>query len=341
MVFKMADAAPMSAPFPRSSALSTSILEEDLDERSAYLPGDPSINLVAAEVRDYLGQELTTAVIKELYDRMWLVARKGGHNVDSLSRQRVKEREIIPTNEIRLHLTWYHEKMYLKPIPICFFNYDFWKIYLPSSTIVKSSKSENSFDFTSFRSGAIGFMRSYAFLIQTRLDFVLAQQSHLIPSEIKWGKWSAFIRYFRDIDDMQVSRRFHYGQLRLSRLNWAVRLFRPPSASTSWFYEIPHWNIRAYTERALAPLLFGFASLSLILSCMQVMLAVLVDGLGFHGLDNDSFEAIRRAFAVFSILVLLTVGVVWFLLCIIPVCAIIWQLSWGFGHRGIELRQEA
>ena len=84
----MADAAPVPAPFPQLNALSTSILEEDSDERSAYLPGDASINLVAAEVRDYLGQELTTAVIEELYNKLWLVARKGGQNIDSLSRQK-------------------------------------------------------------------------------------------------------------------------------------------------------------------------------------------------------------------------------------------------------------
>ena len=78
---------------------------------TACLPKDPSINLVTANVCDYLKQELLTAVIDELYNRMWLVARKGGHNIDSLSRQRVKEREIIPTNEIRLHLTWYHKKI--------------------------------------------------------------------------------------------------------------------------------------------------------------------------------------------------------------------------------------
>ena len=40
----------------------------------------------------------------------------------------------------------------------------------------------------------------------------------------------------------------------------------------------------------------GFASLSLILSCMQVMLAVPIDGLEFNGVDNASFEAIGRAF---------------------------------------------
>ena len=215
----MADTAPMSAPFPRASALSTSILEGDSNERCAYLPGDPSINLIPAEVRDYLEQELSTAIIDELYHGMWFVARRGGHNVDSLSRQRVKEREIIPTNEIRLHLTWYHKKMYLKPVPICLLNYDFWKIYLPPPTITGSFKCENLYDFSSFQPSAIGFMRSYAFLVRSQLDFVLAQQSHLIPSELEWDKWSAFIKHFRSIDDIDVSQRFHYGQLRLSRLN--------------------------------------------------------------------------------------------------------------------------
>ena len=334
----MADAAPASAPFPRSSALSTSILEDGSDERSTYLPGDPSINLVAADVCDYLKQELSTAIIDELYNRMWLVARKGGHNIDSLSRQRLKEREIIPTNEIRLHLTWYHKNIYLKPIPVCFFNYEFWKIYLPPSTTVGPPKSENLCDFSSV---AIGFVRSYAFLVRSRLDFILAQQSHLIPSDIEWEKWSVFIKHFRYIDDIQVSRRFHYGQLRLSRLNWAIRLFQPPSASTAWFYEIPHWSIYAFTERALAPLLFGFASLSLVLSCMQVILAVPVDGLEFNGVEKASFESIRRTFWVLSVLVLLAAGVVWFLLCMIPFGAIIWQLSWGFRYRGKKWRQEA
>lgn len=337
----MAGANPISIPFPRLRALSTAILQGDSDERSAYLPGDLSIDLVADDLRDYLEQELSTAVIDELYDSMWLVARKGGHNVDSLSRQRVKEREIIPTNEIRLHLTWYHQKIYLKPILVCLFNYEFWKIYLSPSTTTRSSKYEEIYDLSSFQSAAIGFVRSYAFLVRSQLDFVLAQQAHLIPSNIEWENWSAFIKYFRNIDDIQVSRRFHYGQLRLSRLNWAGRVFQPPSASTAWFYEIPHWSIRAYTERALAPLLFGFASLSSVLSCMQVMLAVPVDGLGIDGVDNACFEGIRRAFWGFSILVLLTVGVIWVLLCMIPFGAIIWQLLWGFRHRGKKLRQDA
>ena len=147
----------------------------------------------------------------ELYDRMWLVARRGGHNIDSLSRQRVKEREIIPTNEVHLHLIWYHNKMYLKPVPVYLFNYDFWTIHLPCSTAIVSSKYKDFSNVSSLRSIAIGFMRSYAFLVRSQLDFTLAQQSHLIPKEIEWARWSTFIKHFRDIDDMQVPERYHYG----------------------------------------------------------------------------------------------------------------------------------
>ena len=104
IILKITDATFMSVPFSRPNAFFISILKEDLNERSAYLPGNPSINLVAAEVRNYLKQELATIIIKKLYNKMWLVARKDGHNVDNLSKQRVKERKIILTNEIRLHL---------------------------------------------------------------------------------------------------------------------------------------------------------------------------------------------------------------------------------------------
>lgn len=44
---------------------------------------------------------------------------------------------------------------------------------------------------------------------------------------------------FCRIDDGQVAQRYHYGQLRLSRLNLAVRTFQPRNAPSAWFYKIP------------------------------------------------------------------------------------------------------
>ena len=84
----------------------------------------------------------------------------------------------MPTEDPNLHLVRQRKKIYIKPVPICFLNYEFWKIYLaPSPTSIAPG---NRF---SDRPAAIGFMRSYSHLIQNRLDFILAQEDHLLPSE--------------------------------------------------------------------------------------------------------------------------------------------------------------
>jgi hypothetical protein len=201
-------------------------------------------------------------VLDEMYIRLWLVAKKSGNNIDPLSRQRIKDREIVLTENSKLHLVWHQDKIYLKPISICLLNYDFWTAYLSSSAITTSSDTtisltgqeclSSKFD----RSVAIEFLRSYVFLIQHHTNFILACEHHLISDKIDWIKWSIFIAHFRPIKNNQVANRYHYDQLRLSRLNWAIRIFRSQSVSTTWCYEIPHWSTSPYMERAITPLVF-------------------------------------------------------------------------------------
>jgi hypothetical protein len=176
-------------------------------------------------------------------------------------------------------------------------------------------------------------MRSYALLVRHHVDFVLARDAHLFPIQFDWADWSEFIAHFRHIEDEDVARRYHYGQLRLSRLNWAVRLFRPSSAQTKWFYAIPHWSTEMYVERAIAPLLFGFASLSLVLSSMQVLLAIPDDGLGSIHVNASSLSVMKQAFWVFSIIILLLSGLIWALLFAVPAGVFVWQITWGFQNR--------
>lgn len=310
--------------------------EKNSDTLLDHVPGEPNISLAPSAVFAYLEDELATPLLDELYCGLWLVGRNSGRSIDSLNTQRIKGREIIATEAARLHLVWHSNKIYVKPIPPCLLNYDFWARYLSSTSSISSITDASGFELApvspSFdRSVALGFIRSYAFLVRYRLDYVLARDLHLIPAEVSWERWSKFAIHFRNINDHEVARRYHYGQLRLSRLNWAVRLFRPQSASSVWFYEIPHWSIRTYVERALAPLLFGFGSLSLVLSSMQVALSVPGDGLGLRVYSPT--KDIRPIFWGFSILVLLFSAVVWTMLCFIPFSALLWQLLWGFRNR--------
>ncbi|KAL8792556.1 MAG: hypothetical protein Q9195_004855 [Heterodermia aff. obscurata] len=258
-----------SSPFSPQHALNKEQLSKDQADVSqsltasrtqiSYVPGQPSVSLASSDVHEFLIQELRTSALDELDPRFSWVGRKDSTNVDPLNHQIVKGRKIVPTEDPKLHLVWERDKIYIKPIPVCFLNYDFWEVYLP-----RSQNSTISDDYCSNRFAAIGFMRSYSHLIQHRLDFVLAQQNHLLPGELEWIEWSTFIACFRRIDDSQVALWYHYGQLRLSRLNWAVRVFQPRAAPTAWFYHIPDWSTTPYLEDFLGPLIFmalaGWAS---------------------------------------------------------------------------------
>jgi hypothetical protein len=311
-----------------------------------YLPGEPSVSLDHDGISTFLEKELATPLLDELYPRLWLVARKCGNSIDSLHQQTIKGRKILPTEDPRLHLVWQRSIIYLKPIPPCLLNHQVWTLYLshpPSLSSIEThvcrpSQGQHSSSIKLVsqydRSVALGFLRSYAFLIQHHLDFVIAHQHHLIPKNVDWIIWSRFIACLRRFDDAEVAKRYHYGQLRLSRLHWAVRIFRPRLASNSWFYELPHWSTGPFLERALAPFFFIFASVALMLSAMQVMVSVPADGLQFSAVNESGLRIMRRAFWVFSIMVLMFSGVVWILLVIIPSYVLLSQLAWGYKYRG-------
>jgi hypothetical protein len=44
-------------------------------------------------------------------------------------------------------------------------------------------------------------------------------------------------------------------------------------------------------------------------------------------------ENMRRAFWIFSIGLIISSGVIWVLLAVIPLNVLVWQLVWGFNHR--------
>lgn len=342
-----------NAPFSPSCALNKELLrcphgatDDDFAhsqseaETIQYIPGNPGVGLLPDEVRDYLSTELSTPLLDELYPHLWFVAKKSGHHIDALHTQKVKGRSIIPTEDPRLHLVWTRNKIYIKPVPLCLLNHEFWVRYLQPQ---KRALSEDSFSVPRIEephtsvfgsSIAIGFMRSYASLVKSPLDFAIAKESYLISTDIDWIEWSIFINHFRVVEDDSVAKRYHYGQLRLSRLNWAVRIFSPKSTRTRWFYENSYWSTTEFMERATFPLVFLFASVSIALSSMQVVLAVPVDRLWSHIPDDHELQEMNRAFWLFSIAVVLLWLLTWALLLGAPLVVLCSQVFWGFRNRG-------
>jgi hypothetical protein len=162
-------------------------------------------------------------------------------------------------------------------------------------------------------------------------------EHNLIPScpDLDWLKWARFITNFQHLKDDSIARRYHYGQLRISRLNWVVRIYGPPRPGSIMFYKIPFWNTASYLQDAVAPLIFIFASLSLALSSMQVVIAVPVEQLGYPGLLVSGLQAMSRVFWGFSIMVMIMSAICWVMLLVLPCALIMRQVWYGFTHRQV------
>ena len=248
-----------------------------VSEAQASLSEDEVLPSVAA-VHDFLQRELDTPTLNELYPHLSLVAKKAGDHIEPLHRQRIQRRNIIIAEDPALHLVWHYDTLYLKPIPQCLYNYSFWEEYLLLSTF----KSRGTPRPSEARSNshicrtALGYLRSYSFLILHESDYLIAQRADLIPKDIPYQEFRHFILPFRSIPDEHVSPRYHFGQLRLTRLNYTVRLLRPfiKEGTMYAYYHRRNWQTGDYLRRFGTPLLF-FAAFSVVLSAVRVMLAAL------------------------------------------------------------------
>jgi hypothetical protein len=289
-------------------------------ETQTSIPNEPFVlNTDTKAVADFLNKELACPVIDELLPHMHFVARKSGVHIDPLHEHLLKGRTVKITENPGLHLVWYYKELYVKPLPQCLFSYGFWEKHL--------TEQEQSSNKSSKRRAALGFVRSYAYLIRHESDFRIAQGSHLVPQEISYFDFQNYVEHFRDSLDDAVSPRWHFGQLRLTRLNWAVRLLQPSSRKGKGilqrlFYQELYWQTGQVLDEFGAPLLFLFATLSLILSAMQVILA---------GRSQDPWVVFVNVSWGFSVAVIVLLAVVFFSMALIVTLILFSQL--GFAWR--------
>ena len=252
---------PHEPPFP----IHTQLNEDAVDPT---IPDQPFVYSSQDSVRDFLRSEIETPILDELFPHLWLVAAQMSQRVDALHLQISKGRRVAITADSKLHLVWYNDVIFIKPIPQCLLNYQFWTRYLCPRTDTNSQEASTN------TQSVLGYLRTYALLIRHPSDLHIAIESKLVPGDVNWDQFARFIEGFRHVKDDQVSPRYCFGQLRLTRLNWAVRIFRPSSSSQWWYYHEIYWSTGAYMERFFAPLLFVFGSLAIVLTAMQVLVDV-------------------------------------------------------------------
>ncbi|TLS23845.1 hypothetical protein PpBr36_07987 [Pyricularia pennisetigena] len=262
------------------------------DKARQYLPGQPRVSLDPAvpaphgptprepslyHLPDYLRRaHLTTELDRLLPFMKYIFVQTPSHrHIMPLHHQPAHGRDrIIVDEHPGLHLVWYYERIYIKPIPAYMYSQEFWTYAYNADPEVYRA--------------CLGFVRSYYHLIQYEIDFDKACELKLIPKVPEtarlptYEEFCAFVAPFGDhtvVRDEDVSRRFQYGELRLSRINKTTMLVRRKFA---YFHIYPQWG--SYLSHIIAPVVTVFAFLSVIFNALQVTLAA--HEVGYAGVDQ-------------------------------------------------------
>ena len=302
----------LESPFEKSHEL----LDAASGSPPQLVPGQPMISPTCGpyDIYAYLNGDLLTLDLDTMAPHLWLMSTPSHANISPLHHQIVKGRKILLTEDPRLHLTWIDDRIFVKPLPLYLASYDFWLQNLLPQAISRASLDQKPSNATPSEyevqkqrlvASALGFLRSYSHLIRHHSDFDLAMQARLLPPSTTFESFCAFSRRFRDITDTDVCSRYHYGELRLSRLNfWAKILLG------RWDYIKIHHQYWQYFQRFYGPLLFLFGFLSVALSAMQVEL----NAEGFAVNKWSGFWTFSRVFSIFTLVLLALTGLLFSIL---------------------------
>lgn len=235
------------------------------------LPGHPQTMLTPSDLLDFLRADLTTPDLDRFSPWLWLVATQDSAHISSLTHQVVRGREITITENPELHLVWHDKRIFVKPLPPFLLSYDFWSACFGATSWPDKDKG-------AIYRAAIGFLRSYRYLIRYPSDFALAVDKGLLPvdcnspsedeaQKISYPSFITFINTFvpPNVSDAIVSGRYQYGDLRLSRLNFWAKFILGRFA-----FSKAYGNYDAYFSRFYGPLLFLFGVLSILISSVQL-----------------------------------------------------------------------
>ena len=237
-------------------------------------------------IQTYLEWELTVPRLNEIHDYLWLAGRPIGAR--PLHRQAMLGRKLVTIEQVDLHMVWQEARIFVKPMPEFLLDYDFWKDHICRDTNL-------------YECGC-GFLLSYVWLVCSKSDLKVAQDAGLLGPEVSWETWVSFTRaLLRTIDIQtleQVNRRYHYGELRLSRLNWIYRLTSRNRSHVTFIrgYLYGYTRYSDIVRRNFAWVLVAFVYITIVLTAIQVGLAT--DRLG----QSDMFQNASYGFTLFSVI---------------------------------------
>lgn len=244
---------------------------------------------VRSDVTRFVFDELDLSRLMKISGYLWLAGIKG--HARALSRQVVMNRTIVATEQIDMHLVWYENTIYVKPLPAWLLSHSFWNQHLCQSHGNRTEKVYGE---------ALGFLVSYSWLVCSPNDFHIAQGLHLLPEQVTYECWTLFMDAITRpevVSTSIVSPRYHFGELRLQRLNKIYRY--APHLHMNHFvrgYFYLHRTYSSFYAREFGWIAITvFAYVTIVLSAMQV-------GLSTALAENYVFSKASEWFAVVSLL---------------------------------------
>lgn len=224
------------------------------------LPGQPALSFTdRSALLSFLREDLLTSDLDRMSPHLWLMATQSHAHISPLHRQIVRGRNILVTENPELHLVWINSRIFVKPLPKYLLSHAMWVGYFnPAQTE----------DLQRLRRASLGYLRTWHYLVRHESDFRIAKEHHLVPDNVSWPRFLKFIGHFEHVSNDEVSGRYRYGDLRLSRLNFWAKVFLG-----RWKFFKVHGQYAEYFAQFYAPVLFVFAIFSTVLNAMQVVLA--------------------------------------------------------------------
>lgn len=239
------------------------------------------ICLVESDIDAFVEEDLDVSRLNRIHGYLWMAGRP--LNARSLVRQRMMGYDILQTDRADLHLIKFSKRMLVKPLPAYLVDFEFWEQHLCRTRELHEC--------------ACGFFMSYIWLVCSPHDWKIAFELDLLPAGVTWPRWKALVRDFMEHVNVntlhQVNKRYCFGELRLSRINMIYRVrFFFTHFIRGYLYGYNRYEV--FFQRNIAWVLSVFVYFSLILSAMQVGLAV-------PPLSNDlAFQRASYGFVVFS-----------------------------------------
>ncbi|KAH7171196.1 hypothetical protein EDB81DRAFT_636134 [Dactylonectria macrodidyma] len=275
---------------------------------------------------EFLEKDLLVDRLNDVHGWLWLCGRPMPPR--PLHHQRLVSRNIFITEAVDLHLVWWRDRIFIKPLPPYLLDLDFW-----NNTIIRTADTQHQDTFPrNLEACARGFLFSYTALIAYKSDFRIAKELGLLPEEVTWEGWKALTAEFLDRHRYdQVNPRYWYGELRLGRLNKIYR-FRMG------------YLLRGYSKVA-SHAFYGdllrdhFSVLAAILGYVVVALSAMQVGQGVDKLyEDDAFQSVTYGFTVFSLLAPL-IGAVFIVFAVLIMFVSNWRATKVYEMRRFKKMQ--